>query len=373
LNSSDQQPDNRRVVLLKSKATFNRFYCLVTPESGIRNADFIDFIPKELYLGIAYPCLEDGLNDFAVIRTTYETLEFLADDPETSKELMEIITDARQKLVRRLTELQERIGAKRAHFLGTDLNEFKSYAWDIVHRGYPRRNLDNMMKLNVFGSVSEAEGHKDGSDPLYYFEFRDGVDLNALSAMHPRDFIANMFGDVLASVRDDANYQSRYTFDKFVFQKFIAMMFVNYATTDPIYYGINRSDYGVSADKDMDDTPLYRAVATELRRIEKIIEAEEGVSVEAVALDATSAEFEPSSRLEDSVTVNLPGELVNEDVLMGPISQICAVADRLQKRNDHDLQEFSRFIKTEASKLVGELKRLKIVSEMAHDPGASQD
>src|SRR5438445_2852875 len=94
--------DNRRVALIKSVATNNRFYSLVAPESGIRNADTVESIPDDLLLGIAYPCLEDGLNDFAVIRTTYETLDCYPDDLDMKKELMEIVVDARNKLVRRL-------------------------------------------------------------------------------------------------------------------------------------------------------------------------------------------------------------------------------------------------------------------------------
>src|SRR5262249_7656254 len=141
-----------------------------------RNADTVESIPDSLLLGIAYPCLEDGLNDFAVIRTTYETLDYFPDDDEMRKELMEIVNDARSKLVRRLTELKERITCRKAHFLGTDLDEFKAYAHDIIHRGYPRRNLDSMMKLNVFASVAEAEGHANGSEPYYRYEFREGTD-----------------------------------------------------------------------------------------------------------------------------------------------------------------------------------------------------
>src|SRR6476620_1385856 len=91
--------DNRRVALIKSVATNNRFYALVTPESGIRNADTVERIPDELLLGIAYPCLEDGLNDFAVIRTTFETLDLFAEDPELREELMGIIDEARGNLV----------------------------------------------------------------------------------------------------------------------------------------------------------------------------------------------------------------------------------------------------------------------------------
>src|SRR5437870_9676101 len=113
--------DNRRVALIKSLATNDRFYALIVPERGIRNADTVDSIPDDLLLGIAYPCLEDGLNDFAVIRTTYETLEFFPDDVDMRRELMEIVDDARLKLIRRLKELRDRITMRKAHFLGTDL------------------------------------------------------------------------------------------------------------------------------------------------------------------------------------------------------------------------------------------------------------
>src|SRR3989440_12200225 len=106
--------DNRRVALIKSIATKNRFYALVRPESGLRHADTVDRIPEELLLGIAYPCLEDGLNDFAVIRTTYETLDFFPDDQEMRGELLEIVKEARDSLIRRLTELADRVSARRA-------------------------------------------------------------------------------------------------------------------------------------------------------------------------------------------------------------------------------------------------------------------
>ena len=53
------------------------------------------------------------------------------------------------------------------------------------------------------------------------------------------------------SVTSDSNYTGKYRFDREVFQKFIAVMFVNYATTHPMFYGTSREDYGVSSDKDM--------------------------------------------------------------------------------------------------------------------------
>src|SRR5438105_9848357 len=119
--------DKRQVVLLKSRRTNNRFYTLVEPESGFKNADAIDDFPSHLPLGIAYPCLEDGLNDFAVIRTTFETIDVFPDDDELRVEMMAIIQDARSNLLRRLEELRDRLSSGQAHFLGTDLQEFKDH------------------------------------------------------------------------------------------------------------------------------------------------------------------------------------------------------------------------------------------------------
>jgi hypothetical protein len=364
--------DNRRVALIKSLATNNRFYALVTPESGIRNADTVDSIPEGMLLGIAYPCLEDGLNDFAVIRTTYETLDFFPDDDDMRGELMDIVNEARGKLTRRLTELRDRVTDRTAHFLGTDLDEFKAYALDIVHRGYPRRNLDSMMKLNVFGSVAEAEGHANGSEPLFHYEFRNPSDLPCICQNSPRDFVAALFGDVLDSVLDDANYQSRYTFDRNVFQKFIALMFVNYATTDPIFYGTNRADYGVSEDKEMDRTPLYIAVGRELREVERRMVLEEGVERGLLEAITGPAEQRPALLMEER-QVQLPGTLVNEDVLLAPISSICARAQQIFKtnRDDRDTAEFALLILADASRLVKALKELGIVSPFAYDPGTA--
>ncbi len=362
--------DDRKVVLIKSLTTNNRFYTLVPPDSGIRNADTVERIPENLLLGIAYPCLEDGLNDFAVIRTTYETLDFFPDDEAMRRELMEIVNDARAKLVRRLAELRDRIAYRSAHFLGTNLEEFKSYALDIIHRGYPRRNLDSMMKLTVFTSVAEHEGQTDGAEPLYYLRLRNHHDLPRLSQQPARDFVAALFADVLDSVEDETNYANRYSFDKNVFQKFIALMFINYATTDPIFYGTNKADYGVSSDREMDDTPLYRAIGLELRQIEQTLaEEDRGAAPMTEEEEEAALAALPLVQTEQRL-VQLPGTLINEDVLLGPIATICATASRLAKSKDREIAELGRIILSEASTLTESMKELGIVSPFAYDAGA---
>src|SRR5947209_204003 len=117
--------DRRIVVLLKSLNTNNRFYTLVPPEGDLQNGDVIAEFPNHLPLGIAYPCLEDGLNDFAVIRTTFETLDLFTEADSIREEMMEIVNDARGNLPRRQPELHEKIANNQAHFPGTDHDEFK--------------------------------------------------------------------------------------------------------------------------------------------------------------------------------------------------------------------------------------------------------
>src|SRR5436190_19006667 len=263
--------DNRIVVLLKSLTTNNRFYTLVPPDGDLQNGDVIADFPDHLPLGIAYPCLEDGLNDFAVIRTTFETLDLFPDDQELRCEMMDIINDARDSLKRRLVELRDKLESGQAHFLGTDLNEFKEAVVHLCTKGNIRKTLDQMMKLDVFESVAIVDAAESGDvlDPTYRFELLPHYSLATLQPKPAREFISRVFDDVLESVADDSNYESKYTFDKHVFQKFIALMFVNYATTDQMFYGTNKADYGVSADKEMQDTPLYRAVAVALRELER--------------------------------------------------------------------------------------------------------
>ena len=398
------QNDPRRVALIKSLTTKNRFYSLVHPDRGIRNADTVEEIPADLLLGIAYPCLEDGLNDFAVIRTTFETLDLFPEDDPIREEMMEIVNDARSNLLRRLIELRDKIHTNHAHFLGTDLNEFKSYSLDMVNRGYPRRNLDSMMKLNVFGSVAEAEGFAASSELLYHYEFIAGTNAPAVAALPAREFIVTLFNDVLTSVMDDENYKSKYLFDRNVFQKFIAVMFVNYATTDPMFYGINRADYAVSGEKDMDSTPLYVAIRRELTEIEQRLYSDgkgfslpptmPGQTTPAVpdfGADATpdfggtdfsdpdfgGPDFSQSQdqaafveRLSpEELAARLPTHLVNEEVLLGPISSLCQAALLLRQKGDPDTQRYARVILADACRLVDELKRLNIISPLSNNPG----
>lgn len=378
--------DNRQVVLLKSLRTNNRFYALVAPDSGFKNADAIVDFPPDMPLGIAYPCLEDGLNDFAVIRTTFETIDVFPDDEELRVEMMGIIDDARSNLTRRLEELRDKIQANQAHFLGTDLNEFKDHVVHMATKGTIRRTLDNMMKVDVFESVSQADAKvRSGMpDPMYRYQFLPEHDLAQIRPLPPRVFIGRLFDDVLDSVHNNDNYAGKYTFDKNVFQKFIAVMFVNYATTDPMFYGTSREDYGVSSEKDMQETPLYQAVKTALQDLERGIEYRAGGTRERSSAPAPAEEpafgtqdlsalfagdlstdafptFEQSSR-----TVELP--FGSEGKIVKPLTLLADVV-RLLRHVDHPRAEEIRAMTMSAAKeLFRNLQELSVISPLASDP-----
>jgi hypothetical protein len=367
--------DNRHVVLLKSLKTNNRFYTLVPMDSGYKNADAIEEFPPHLHLGIAYPCLEDGLNDFAVIRTTFETIEVFPEDDELRTELMTIIDDARGNLVRRLKELRDRIVEGRAHFLGTKLQEFKDHILHMAHRGAPRRTLDNMMKLDVFESVCRADAAASGQpvEPMYRYEFLPQHHLSTMDNLPPRVFIGRLFDDVLDEVTNDLNYRGKNTFDKSVFQKFIAVMFTNYATTDPVFYGTSREDYGVSSDKSMDDTPLYQAVKSALRELERAAALErempsifgEEVPGDLSDLFKDDQLFQPLQ--EAGHTVEIPFG-AGERMLLQPLA-ILADAMRLLQNVDHPrATEVRTMVCSAGQQIFRGLQELKIVSGLANDP-----
>lgn len=365
--------DNRQVVLLKSERTGNRFYTLVDSDSDLHNAGTIESFSADLPLGIAYPCLEDGLNDFAVIRTTFETIEMVGDDPELRAEMMDMVRDARAKLILRLQELRDRLASRQAQFLGSDLDEFKQTVLTMVHKGAIRRTLDNMMKLDVFASVARQEAAINGGaeNPMYHYRLEPEKSLARMEKLPPREFISELFDDLLSAVTNDEHYLGRHSFDGHIFQKFIALMFVNYATTDPQFYGTNRADYGVSADKDMVNTPLYQAVGAALREFER-----------EYAPGALEAEFEEDlSRLFDEtpspLDAALPSEpqveVVAEYAFIESLSKIGQGLRLLRQLEHPEALQSARIIHEAARLLFRQLQEGGLVSPLAADPFEGHD
>jgi hypothetical protein len=174
--------------------------------------------------------LEDALNDIAVIRTVFETLEAFPDDPQLHAELASPVHEARGQLARRLVEAQRALCGDHPGSTPPDLREFMEQLLCLALDGRQRSQLDQMMCVEVFEAASKGV-------PKYQYEFRPQHPIDELRTLSPPAFIARVFDDLLETVADDRNYADRLTFDRNVFQKLVAVIFCSYIATDPLYYG----------------------------------------------------------------------------------------------------------------------------------------
>jgi hypothetical protein len=157
--------------------------------------------------------LEVALNDLAVIRTTFKTLEAIPEDPDLHEELTSLIRDARGSLMRRLGEHRQALSAGPAGSQIPDLQAFKEQLLQLATK-----------------AVSKE-------DPTFRYEFLPQHPIDEVATLPPPAFIARLFDDLLETVADDCNYADRLTFDRNVFQKLVAVIFCSYVATDPGYYG----------------------------------------------------------------------------------------------------------------------------------------
>ena len=159
-------------------------------------------------------------------------------------------------------------------------------------------------------------------------------------------------------------------------------MFVNYATTDQMFYGTNREDYGVSGEREMNETPLYQAVAVALRQSERGEEPTRAVETpyqppaaarqprRRMISPQSSAPCpiqQPSRRGHRLRTVELPG-FGTEQMLTEPFIAL-ADALRLLSTVEHPrIGECRTLVSRAGHQLFGRLKQLGILSPMAQNP-----
>ncbi len=174
--------------------------------------------------------LESALNDIAVIRTTFETIDLFSPDDSIVEEMRSIVTEARGNLVTRLRGMLASLPGN----LGAG---FKRAALRLVTQGYPLGSLDSMMKLDVFWSVAINDSLQNPGEILYIYEFVQNFDLRGLLSLAAPETYALFLADILESAETESNYGSRTVFDCQVSQKYIAFLFANYAGTDPFFYG----------------------------------------------------------------------------------------------------------------------------------------
>ncbi len=162
--------------------------------------------------------LEDFLNDMAVIRTTFETINLFPSDDPIAAEMQEMITEAQQNLIRGIAEICEALQANRAKF-PFPLREFQYEMISAIVKGWNRNRLNNFMKIDAFDESDET---------LYYFDAMSEFDREWAETLSAQEFALLVFHQLLAHIRKPEHYTNQKVFEKAVFQRFLFVLFVSY-------------------------------------------------------------------------------------------------------------------------------------------------
>ena len=177
--------------------------------------------------------LDITLNDLAVIRTTFETMEIFPEDEALRLEMIGIIADARACLTLHLQELSSNLSEAQTEEL--QLERFREQILRMVARGMDRGWLDRLMKVTLFTSVGEEEAARTGEpfEAKFRYEFLPELELPQLHSLSLPAFVDRVVQDLRQAVTDDPNYVSKFLFEKYVFQKFVAVLFAICTMTAP--------------------------------------------------------------------------------------------------------------------------------------------
>ena len=182
--------------------------------------------------------LEELLNDCAVIRTTFDTLELFPDQPELRAEMDRIITDARGNLLRRLdvcrADPDQRLGA----FISQYGPAFRRLFRTAATTGLPRRQLDHLMKVSVFEAVTanDSPGEGDGGiQSRFRYRLHSEQRNERIVELSPEVLIPYLLVDLAETVQEDRAYRDKAVFDRVVYQKYEALLYLFLAAEDPMF------------------------------------------------------------------------------------------------------------------------------------------
>ena len=153
--------------------------------------------------------MEDMLNDCAVIRTTFETLDlFPADDPIRA-EMLTIVDEARANMRQRCAAMRDNIGGLVSFDRPLDRQRLRPALQTLLLTGYPRRSMDACMKVNVFQAVERAETGGNVPDAPYRYTLLLPLTAPVVLSMNADTIIAIILDDLLQSIERDANYKDK--------------------------------------------------------------------------------------------------------------------------------------------------------------------
>ncbi len=172
--------------------------------------------------------MEEALTPIAVIRTTLETLQVFPDDRELCEELERVIADARVGLFNAIAEAAALCPEGPAPELRDPLHH-------LLTCGVPRRVLDHLMKVDLFVRVGAAAANSDTA--VYRYPLPSGTTPDQLESLPTLALWRRLLQDLEHAASENGSYTDSVTFDREVFQRYVALLYAAYASADPIFYG----------------------------------------------------------------------------------------------------------------------------------------
>lgn len=218
-------------------------------------------------LGIIYNQIEDASNPFGSVYSTMLTIEAMGETPGTEGWNFWVadleLNTLREDLAARVGELYEGLKSRQISFLGLDLEKFQSAMLIMMDRHKKAVEITRIPEgdnaRGMFSSSMTAESERSEGRYFYYYPDGDMAPLSdkplelldekiaALKQLPKEDFIAEMFGDLHASILDGGGdilaserYASPVNFARCIYQKFFAITYairVNLAEDSPILLG----------------------------------------------------------------------------------------------------------------------------------------
>ena len=169
--------------------------------------------------GIAYHSIEDVINSFGEVQTTFLTLDTIGSaEAALREELLDGIHDIREDLRRRIEELRDGLSSGDAFFLGIDPDRFKEKMRVLIEDGVERTSL-----VTPITGVIATVGFGDRSS-RYQHLILDASLRERLLSLTGHGFLVALFDDLLGAVSDAGNYLTCLEFERQVYQKFAAIL-----------------------------------------------------------------------------------------------------------------------------------------------------
>lgn len=166
-----------------------------------------------------YPVVMDALNDMAVIQTTFETLRLFPIDDPIRAEILEVVVDARNNLVRFFQSLHQTLETEPAPW-----DMFKRCTLKMMTEGCSGQLLNNLMKLKAFDAKE-----------VFYYRVAGMENLETVRKMPAQQVALLLTSDLLQAVQNEDCFSEEDIFLRNVFQKYIAFLYAWFV----MFYGMD--------------------------------------------------------------------------------------------------------------------------------------